>query len=335
MPRDRDSGRRFPGFQSPNYTMVPDELFDELMVELSGAELKVLLYIIRRTFGFKKDSDNISLSQLLNGIETREGLSLDRGTGLSKKTLLEALRSLEEQNIIATRRRQSPEKGNEPTAYRLNLLASPPGVKTSPPLGEKVRQGGLGEESRPPSGGKLPQGGGGQIPPRARGRNSPTQETVLQETEEQERERSKFRVAPVQEGKKDTKELAPTPDVPPDNSGEESARDNGGVGDTTPIYDDARQQLLLFVEDLARELNDTASLRSSTSRLANLYRRSGLAMGDFIAHLYAARATTQERTGAIRTPVADGGDTWKKHKMGYFFAVLEDRLGLRERTVGD
>ncbi len=70
MPRGRDSGRRFPGFQSPNYTMVPDELFDELMVELSGAELKVLLYIIRRTFGFKKDSDNISLSQLLNGIET-------------------------------------------------------------------------------------------------------------------------------------------------------------------------------------------------------------------------------------------------------------------------
>jgi hypothetical protein len=30
--------------------MVPDQLFDELLVELSGAELKVLLYIIRRTF---------------------------------------------------------------------------------------------------------------------------------------------------------------------------------------------------------------------------------------------------------------------------------------------
>ena len=89
------------------------------------------------------------------------------------------------------------------------------------------------------------------------------------------------------------------------------------------------------MEDLARELNDVASLRSSTSRLANLYRRSVLPMEDFIEHLYAARATTQERTGAIRAPVADGGDGWKKHKMGYFFAVLEDRLGLRERTVGD
>jgi hypothetical protein len=52
----------FRGFLSPNYTSVPDELFDELLPELSGSELKVLLYIIRRTFGFKRDADTISLS---------------------------------------------------------------------------------------------------------------------------------------------------------------------------------------------------------------------------------------------------------------------------------
>ncbi len=34
----------FKGFISPRYTQVPDELFDELMAHLSGAELKVLLY---------------------------------------------------------------------------------------------------------------------------------------------------------------------------------------------------------------------------------------------------------------------------------------------------
>src|SRR5687767_7777107 len=84
----------FPGFRSPNYTMVPDEIFDQLLVELTGAELKVLLYIVRRTFGFKRESDTISLSQMLNGIATRDGRVLDRGVGLSKKTLLDALRSL-------------------------------------------------------------------------------------------------------------------------------------------------------------------------------------------------------------------------------------------------
>ena len=51
--------RKFPGFRSPNYTQVPDKVFDELLSELNLAELKVLLYIIRRTFGFKKSSDNI------------------------------------------------------------------------------------------------------------------------------------------------------------------------------------------------------------------------------------------------------------------------------------
>src|SRR5712671_1017755 len=101
----------FRGFRSPNYTPVPDELFDELLVELSGAELKVLLYIIRRTFGFKRDSDNISLSQMLNGIRTHDGRVLDRGVGLTKKTLLQAIKTLEEQHVISTERRRSLEKG--------------------------------------------------------------------------------------------------------------------------------------------------------------------------------------------------------------------------------
>ena len=110
----------YKGYASPNYTPVPDELFDEQLPDLSGSELKVLLYIIRRTFGFKKDSDNISLNQLLNGITTKERIVLDRGTGLTKKTLLEAIKNLVEKNLILTERRRSKEKGDEPTTYRLN-----------------------------------------------------------------------------------------------------------------------------------------------------------------------------------------------------------------------
>ena len=96
MANARHSKSTFRGFRSPTYTQVPDELFDELLPELSGAELKVLLYIIRRTFGFKRDSDNISLSQMLNGVRARDGTVFDRGAGVSKPTLLQALRSLEE-----------------------------------------------------------------------------------------------------------------------------------------------------------------------------------------------------------------------------------------------
>ena len=56
-------------------------------------------------------------------------------------------------------------------------------------------------------------------------------------------------------------------------------------------------------------------------------------MEDFIGHLYAARSVTKERTAAIRTPAGDPTAAWQKNKMGYFFAVLESRLGLREHPV--
>ncbi len=58
---------RFEGFDSPNGTIVPDDFFDLLAPELSEAELRVCLYIIRRTFGFKKRSDDISLRQMVEG----------------------------------------------------------------------------------------------------------------------------------------------------------------------------------------------------------------------------------------------------------------------------
>src|SRR5688572_10242430 len=118
--------RRFAGVTSPNTTQVPDQYLDELMAELSGAEFKVLMYITRRTFGFKKPSDTISLSQMLNGIVTRDGRRLDRGAGLSKKTLLQAITSLKAQQIILTERRRSATRGDEPTSYRLNVIAAPP-----------------------------------------------------------------------------------------------------------------------------------------------------------------------------------------------------------------
>src|SRR3954453_16367447 len=94
----------FAGVTSPNTTQMPDQYLDELLPVLSGAELKVLLYITRRTFGFKKASDNIALSQMLSGIRTRDGRQLDAGVGLSKKTLLQALTSLEAMNIILRKR---------------------------------------------------------------------------------------------------------------------------------------------------------------------------------------------------------------------------------------
>src|SRR5690242_16636681 len=123
MSNDKETAAEefFQGYTSPNYTQVPDELFDRQLPDLSGAELKVLLYIMRRTFGFKKDADDISLNQICHGITTRDGRALDRGTGLSKSTAQLAIKGLLEKHIILTEKRVSKEKGNEATTFRLNL----------------------------------------------------------------------------------------------------------------------------------------------------------------------------------------------------------------------
>jgi hypothetical protein len=145
-----DRTRQFEGFYVPNSTQVPDTLFDELLAELSGAELKVVLYIIRRTFGFKRQSDTISISQLLHGITKKNGEVLDRGTGLAKPTLLRALRSLTERAIILPTRQFDEKGGYRATEYRLHIApTSEPQAKAAPsnkmlpsPLGNKMSQGG-------------------------------------------------------------------------------------------------------------------------------------------------------------------------------------------------
>ncbi len=116
--------RSFLGFRKPNYTPVPDQFFDEVLDDLSGAETKVALYIIRRTFGFKKDSDDISLSQMVNGITTKSGRVLDKGTGLGKASVIRSCKTLEERGVIIRTRRQSAERGYESTTYSLNIIGS-------------------------------------------------------------------------------------------------------------------------------------------------------------------------------------------------------------------
>ena len=117
----------FQGFHSPTTTPIPDQLFDEVMNRLTGAELKVVLYICRRTFGFKKASDTISLNQIASGITTKSGKVLDGGTGLSKRHVQRALKTLEEQKIIKVDRSADDNGLNEVNNYSLNIISAPHG----------------------------------------------------------------------------------------------------------------------------------------------------------------------------------------------------------------
>jgi hypothetical protein len=159
---------RFAGFGIPNGTYVPDEVFDLLMPRLSDIELRALLYIIRRTFGFKKSADDISLKQMVEGITTRDGRMLDGGCGLSRPSVTKAVRGLAEKNIVKATANYSPQRGNEATTYTLVFTEDP----CPQPAGGK---GGRNAVTR---------GGGNGVT--RRGRNAvTTQETGEQETERQ------------------------------------------------------------------------------------------------------------------------------------------------------
>jgi hypothetical protein len=125
---EQDGGRgsyRFEGFEAPHYTQIPDAFFDEVMCHLSEAELRVALYIMRRTFGFKKRADAISFNQFLKGIVTRDGRRLDHGCGIAGRTnLTRALRGLEEKGVISARRSTSARGDAQTTVYELRFKES-------------------------------------------------------------------------------------------------------------------------------------------------------------------------------------------------------------------
>lgn len=51
-------------FKSPNYTQLPNDLFDEYLPQLGYSELKVLLYLCRQTFGYQTQKAKSSIRDI-------------------------------------------------------------------------------------------------------------------------------------------------------------------------------------------------------------------------------------------------------------------------------
>lgn len=64
---------------NPTYTRIPNALLDDWLPRLKETELKVVLYLYRKTVGFQRDTDAISLSQFM------------KGTGLSRQGVMDGL----------------------------------------------------------------------------------------------------------------------------------------------------------------------------------------------------------------------------------------------------
>lgn len=71
------------------FTPIANEILEKLVnIPLLGAEFQVLLFIIRKTYGYHKKQDRISLTQF------------EKGTHLSRPTVVKTLKNLALRNMI-------------------------------------------------------------------------------------------------------------------------------------------------------------------------------------------------------------------------------------------
>ncbi len=268
----KEDGYHFLGFSEPNYTQVPNELFDELAPNLTEAELRVLLYVVRRTFGFAKKHDAISVNQMTSGITTSDGRVLDHGTGMSRSAVWRGAKGLVSKGVLAVDRIQSADGEYATNVYRL-----------------RFREGVSLLESNP---------------------LSPKEQPVSLLERPQKKE--------VQ--KKEVQEKEIDPSISPRRRSFE--------------HDEDRTTIQRYVEDLARELNDKANLKASTTRVMKLFRASGLDLMAFLSAMQEARRRTQEHSASIRSTETEG--IWpRKRKFAYFLAVLADLVGTTTDQAAD
>jgi hypothetical protein len=259
VPKSENPYPDWDGFETPRYTPVPDDLFDLWVPHLSESELKVLLYICRRTFGFKKDSDAISLRQMTEGIVTSDGRRLDYGAGVAERSVIRGIQGLLAKGLIIAEKRSSPARGDETTVYHLRMrgeqtparqIGTPPTDILSVPRSDKMSDPPSADLTEAPSA----RESGAPLPERQ------TQETVKQETVKQEDDSN------------------PLARVRKDDTHEQLAQSSyiGGV-----------------IMDFSREFGDTTHDAANVTQALRLWTNSGLSEALFVSHLHEARRLTR------------------------------------------
>jgi len=75
--------------ENGNYTRIVNKVLDELVkIPLLGVELSICIFVIRKTWGYSKKSDQISISQFEKGVKR------------SRPTIVKALKNLQLVNIL-------------------------------------------------------------------------------------------------------------------------------------------------------------------------------------------------------------------------------------------
>jgi hypothetical protein len=117
----------FAGFQPPvtNWSPLPNELIDALPEFKSLAELKVVLYVLRHTWGFKEFSQpkHITLDELQHGRKHKDGSRMDLGTGMVKTAVIDGVKKAVEHGFL-TILKNDQDKGRKERHYAIRMFES-------------------------------------------------------------------------------------------------------------------------------------------------------------------------------------------------------------------
>lgn len=115
---------KFGGFVPPvsNYCKLPIAFIEAFPLFSSLAELMVVLYILRHTWGYQEfdEGKRITLDEFMNGRKRRNGTRIDDGTGLTKSAVLSGLSKAIDDGFIAVEV-NAFDKARVQKFYQLNM----------------------------------------------------------------------------------------------------------------------------------------------------------------------------------------------------------------------
>ncbi len=142
VPGLRDPGEhasaRFPGYSAGRRVRLPLLLFDRLLAELSGAELKVLLYILRHTFCVGAADEVMPMARLVEN------------TGLSLRHTRLAVAALTTRGAIMVQHRQDPDHGKLASRFGVKVIGEAAPFTSLPSPAAAARSARAEESAEPP-----------------------------------------------------------------------------------------------------------------------------------------------------------------------------------------
>lgn len=152
---------KFGGFDDPeeNWVKLPKAIYENLARFSSEAELKVVLYVLRHTWGYGDDYKAMSVDEICAGRKRKDGTRIDSGTGLQPQAARDGIKRAIEHGFVRVWLDTS-DPGRQVKYYMLarhDLDRFPPGV-------EQLFDAETGGENHPGGGVKITQGGGENHP---------------------------------------------------------------------------------------------------------------------------------------------------------------------------